>query len=150
MRVDEEGYSPAILRVNGEPLVAEWQSPLEVYWNFGDSDFSVFTGDRVSVSHQYADDGEYTVTVTVRDRQGVFATATKTVQVVNTDPADVRIAAVEIDPTARSSSSPRRRSTHPGIRSPTTGTSATARRRRARISGGRCTSTPGPAATRSP
>jgi len=98
VRLDAEGYSPTVLRANGEPLLAAWQTPLEVSWDFGDGSAAVVTGDRLSVSHLYADDGDYTVTVTVRDRREAFATATKRVEVVNSDPADVRLAAVEIDP----------------------------------------------------
>jgi len=98
IRDDEESYSPIALDVGGSPLTAAWTSPLDLYWDFGDGSAAVNTGDRVSVSHVYEDDGTYTVTLTVRDRQGVFATATHEIEIVNRNPFSEEIAAVEIDP----------------------------------------------------
>ncbi|RLE26589.1 MAG: hypothetical protein DRJ65_05180 [Acidobacteria bacterium] len=95
---DEEGYSPVALAVGGNPLNASWQSPIDLIWDFGDGTAAVTIRERVSVSHAYRDEGDYTITVTARDRHGIFATGTHAFNVRNKKPDYDRLCAVEIDP----------------------------------------------------
>ncbi len=54
-----------------------------VEWDFGDSSIA---SDSLTPSHVYADNGEYTVTLTVTDDDGGIGTDTLTVTVNNVDP----------------------------------------------------------------
>lgn len=56
---------------------------LEYAWSFGDG----ATGNGASVSHTWAQDGEYTVTLTVTDSRGLTSSAATTAQVANVPPA---------------------------------------------------------------
>jgi DNA/RNA endonuclease G (NUC1) len=57
-------------------------------WNFGDGS----TGEGANVTHVYAQDGEYTVTVTITDDDGLTDTASLTVVVSNVAPVLAAIA----------------------------------------------------------
>jgi hypothetical protein len=93
----EHGYGPVALDADGQPITIKYVMPLELTWDFGDGS-SVTIKERVSASHVYADDGEYTVTLVVRDTVGEFASATHQITIVNNDPANLRIAVTVIDP----------------------------------------------------
>jgi competence protein ComEC len=68
---------------DGSASAAQGQAVLVSYsWDFGDG--SVGTG--AQVSHSYADDGEYVVTLTVRDSLGLSAVDTTAVHVANVAP----------------------------------------------------------------
>lgn len=93
LREDLQGYQPAVA---GAPIL--WEGPAELRWDFGDGCFPVSTGERASASHVYEQNGNYVVTVTARDRRGVFATGTLAIEVTNRPPHSRHVAAVEIDP----------------------------------------------------
>ena len=95
---DPAAYSPTALAPDGSPIYAPRQSPLEIYWDFGDGSAAVLTNDFVSVSHVYEEEGNYTVAVSARDLQGEFATATHDVYIYNADPKFLTVAAVEVEP----------------------------------------------------
>lgn len=59
------------------------EDPLEFEWEFGDGDGE--TG-SATPSHTYLDDGDYTATLSVRDPQGLEASATATVTIANVAP----------------------------------------------------------------
>jgi|GEM_PF-5273005 len=61
---------------------------VEYSWDFGDG----FTGQGAQITHQYMENGEYVVTLTVRDAHNNVATDTATVNVLNKPP----IAAIEV------------------------------------------------------
>ena len=100
VRDSEHGYSPVALNADGNAITTKYQTPLTMTWDFGDGS-SVVTGDQVTASHQYADDGEYTVTVIASDEVGEFSRATHTVTIVNSDPQSLRIAATTVDPASQ-------------------------------------------------
>ncbi|KAB2965703.1 MAG: PKD domain-containing protein [Thermoanaerobaculia bacterium] len=93
LREDLQGYQPAVA---GAPIL--WEGPAELRWDFGDGCSPVSTGERASASHVYEQNGNYVVTVTARDRRGVFATGTLEIEVTNRPPHSRHVAAVEIDP----------------------------------------------------
>ncbi|MEZ5485072.1 MAG: PKD domain-containing protein [Lysobacteraceae bacterium] len=100
VRDSEHGYSPVALNAAGQAITSKYQTPLTMTWDFGDGS-SVVTGDQVTASHQYADDGEYTVTVIASDEVGEFSRATHTVKITNSDPTSLRIAATTVDPASQ-------------------------------------------------
>lgn len=90
VRESIEGYSP----VAGE-IPARFTEPAQVKWDFGDGSPPVSTGERVSVGHHYEDQGTYTVTVTVADSAGIYASGEREVTVGNRGPDSLRLAAVK-------------------------------------------------------
>src|SRR5690606_754182 len=90
-------YSPRVRKPSGAPYTAKGYTPLELIWDFGDGSPLVTVHERVSVSHAYADDGDYTVTAIALDQHGQFATQTHSVHVMNRDPEDITITATVLD-----------------------------------------------------
>jgi len=63
-------------------------------WNFGDGS----TASGVSVSHTYAQDGAYTVTLTVTDAHGIINTGSSTATISNVTPVVSAIAGATLNP----------------------------------------------------
>lgn len=101
VRVDPQGMSPEANSNQGGPLPVVWEPPMTLVWDFGDGTPPVEVREYTSVSHVWPDDGDYTVTLTVRDERGELASATHDVTVRNRNPRITRSAAVEVDPSAR-------------------------------------------------
>lgn len=94
LREDTDAYTPKAM---GLPVL--WEGPAEIRWSFGDGSPEISTGERASASHVYEDQGKYVVTVTARDKPcGVYATGKLEIEVTNRDPAQVEVAAVEVEP----------------------------------------------------
>lgn len=88
----DSAYTPS-----QEGAFLEYEPPVEYRWDFGDGTGVVSTGERVSASHTYADDGSFVIAVEAWAEGKRVARAEKTVAVRNRNPVDVLIAAVEID-----------------------------------------------------
>jgi len=76
------GYSPA---VQGYP--SRWSDRPQITWDFGDGSPPLTVQGEMSVSHQYSDEGTYTITAKIGDRLGVYSTATHQLTVKNRDPS---------------------------------------------------------------
>jgi PKD repeat protein len=76
----------------------DYEPTVEYRWDFGDGTGIVSTGERVSASHTYADDGSFVLSVEAWAEGRSVARAEKAIEVRNRNPVDVLIAAVEIDP----------------------------------------------------
>jgi len=79
---EEGGYAPLEVAFDASASVDPDGRIVRYAWDFGDGE----TGRGVHVTHTYADDGTYTVTLTVRDDRGATDTATATVEVLNPPP----------------------------------------------------------------
>lgn len=90
---DAEGYAPTTTADAGGPLPAEWNRPVTHTWDFGDGTAPVVIEERVSATHLYRQDGDYTITVTAENEDGTFATGERSVTVTNRNPTALRIAA---------------------------------------------------------
>jgi PKD repeat protein len=91
--VDGEGYHPKTTADAGGTLPSEWTRPVKYTWDFGDGTAPVVVRERVSMSHQFKQQGDYTITVTAENEGGVFATGERSVAVRNGKPKVLRIAA---------------------------------------------------------
>jgi hypothetical protein len=97
-QLSSEGYSPTVRSANGVVYPVWWDPSVDFVWDFGDDTPKVTVRDRSSIAHTYADDGRYTVTLEVRDADGIFATDTHEVTITNRVPSYLTFAAVEIEP----------------------------------------------------
>ena len=82
-----------------DSVPGEGETIVQLDWDFGD--MSTVTGEVVS--HTYADDGTYVVTLTVTDSQGGSGDTTRTLVVVNLDPELVVSASPSTVPEGQSS-----------------------------------------------
>ena len=98
--VSAEGYRPNAMAgqvLSNSPPVSEWEVPVDFYWNFGDGTGTFTTAERVTASHIYKNDGEYTLQVEARNKNGQSVFASKQITVANKKPNLRGIKAVQVD-----------------------------------------------------
>lgn len=97
VKADPAGLTPPVQADRGGAKPVGVERRMSVLWDFGDGSEPVEVEEHTSVSHVWADDGEYTITATARDERGTVARATHRVTVRNRRPQRARLAAVQTD-----------------------------------------------------
>ncbi|MFT5434509.1 MAG: PKD repeat protein, partial [Myxococcota bacterium] len=94
------GYEPPVpnSETDSTPLRAKYELPIEFVWNFGDGTGPISTGERPSITHNYPDNGDFTMRVEAISEGQVFAAGEKLVKVRNRRPRFALLAAALIDP----------------------------------------------------
>lgn len=90
VRNSTDGYTPST------QFPVRWTEPPQVRWDFGDGT-AVNTGEALNVDHIYLEQGSYTLTVTMSDSDGIYASGTREVVVANDEPDSLRLAAAKGD-----------------------------------------------------
>jgi hypothetical protein len=88
VRNSADGYTPSA------QFPVRWTEPPQVHWDFGDGTV-VPTGEALNVNHIYLAQGSYTLTVTMSDSEGIYASGTREVVVDNDEPDSLRVAAAK-------------------------------------------------------
>jgi PKD repeat protein len=101
VRVDAAGLSPTVAANSGGAIPVPWEPPVTLVWDFGDGTPPAEVKAYTSAAHVWDDDGDYTITLTVKDDRGTLARTTFDITVRNRSPTGSRTAAVEIDPGTR-------------------------------------------------
>ena len=91
----EGGIQPATPGFGGVSIAAEWEDPPRYRWDFGDGTPPVETDLRSGVTHQYLQDGTYTIRVTATSGEE-SESATLDVTVLNRAPRVLGIQALEL------------------------------------------------------
>lgn len=83
------GYSP------NAHLPVLWTELPKIRWDFGDGTAAVTIDGALNIGHVYRQQGTYTLTATVSDSEGTYATGTREVVVANRAPDTLRVAAAK-------------------------------------------------------
>ncbi len=86
---DSSGYSPY---VSGYP--ARYTDMPTITWDFGDGTSPVTVKNEMSVEHHFAEQGTYTITAKISDRNGDYASASHQLTVKNRAPSSERLGVV--------------------------------------------------------
>ena len=89
------GIQPPTPGWDQQTIAAEWEDPPEYRWDFGDGTPPVETGMRSGVTHQYLQDGTYTIRLTATSGDA-SETATLDVAVLNRAPRVLGIQSPEL------------------------------------------------------
>ncbi len=94
------GYRPTVRagESSSAGLPTDWERPLEVRWNFGDGSGWLPTGERPSIAHTFADDGDFTLTVEAWHEGLLLARGEKSITVRNKRPRAPLLGAIQTDP----------------------------------------------------
>lgn len=89
VRNSTDGYSPTT------QLPVLWTEQPKMRWDFGDGTAVVTVDGALNVGHTYRKQGSYTLTVTMSDSGGIYASGTREVVVANKEPQALRLAAAK-------------------------------------------------------
>ncbi|TDR23840.1 PKD domain-containing protein [Marinicella litoralis] len=95
-----DGYRPNSMAgqpLSSNPPLTEWEVPVDFYWDFGDGSPVFTTGERVTASHIYKNDGEFTLKVEARNINGQSVFASKQITVINKKPNLRSLKSVQLD-----------------------------------------------------